>query len=135
MNEPPLLDTHIWLWWMLGDPRLGPAEVEFFDRLPPHRRPCLCTISMWETALLVELGRLELSVPLEAFLKVAASPATVRLCPIEVGTVVEMNTLPDSFHHDPADRLIVATARAGNLPLASRDGRIVDSGLTAVWSL
>jgi PIN domain nuclease of toxin-antitoxin system len=134
MNKRPLLDTHVWVWWMLGDPRLKPAEREILDGLPAGQRPVLCDISLWEVALLVHGGRLELDDGLDRWLDVAASPATVELRPITPDVVVEMTRLPVTFHQDPADRLIVATARAFGLPLATHDARIRRSRLATVWS-
>jgi PIN domain nuclease of toxin-antitoxin system len=124
----------MWLWWLLGDPQLKASESESLDSLPADNRPRLCDISLWEAALLVDRGRLELDCPLAEFLKTAASPATVQLIAITPETVVAMNELPESFHRDPADRLIVATARTYHLPLASRDQRIVGANLTLAWN-
>jgi hypothetical protein len=53
---PPLLDTHIWIWWMLGDTRLSARERTVLDDLPSGQRPRLCDISLWEVAMLVQLG-------------------------------------------------------------------------------
>lgn len=133
MKPAPLLDTHVWLWWLLGDERLGPEEIAILDALPTGNRPLLCDISLWEVALLVARDRLELDCPLAEFLQSAASPATVHVLPITADTVVAMNALPESFHRDPADRLIVATARAKGLEIATRDARILDSGLVTPW--
>ncbi len=130
---PPLLDTHMWIWWMLGDPRLKHWEMQELDNLPSHSRPFLSDISLWELGLLVELGRVELAEPLDRWLSISASPATVRRLRIAPEIVVEMNCLPEEFHRDPADRLILATARHHGLPLASHDSRIVNSGLVRVW--
>jgi PIN domain nuclease of toxin-antitoxin system len=84
-------------------------------------------------ALLVHRGRLALTMPLETWLGVAAATATVQVVPITPAAVAEMNRLPDGFHQDPADRLIVATARTLQLPLATHDGRMLDSGLVTRW--
>jgi PIN domain nuclease of toxin-antitoxin system len=130
---PPLLDTHVWVWWLLGDPRLADQDRAALDALPRGRRPVLCDISLWEVALLVQLGRLELNLTLESWLSVAASAAAVRVIPITPPIVAEMNRLPNGFHQDPADRLIVAAARTHDLPLATHDGRIVRSGLVTRW--
>lgn len=131
----PLLDTHVWVWWMLGDSRLSAGEREALDALPGDQRPALCDISLWEVALLVQLGRLRLDDGLEDWLRIAASPPTIQLLPITSAVVVEMNRLPARFHQDPADRLIVATARAAGLPLATHDTRIRRSRLSALWSI
>lgn len=103
------------------------------DDLPPGRRPLVCDISLWEVGLLVQVGRLQLAGPLGDWLTVAASPLTVEVLPITPRVVTEMNRLPARFHNDPADRLIVATARASGHPLATRDGRITRSRLVPLW--
>ena len=133
MNGAPVLDTHVWIWWMLGDPRLKVAERDALDALPPDLRPVLCDISLWEFGTLVDLGRLEIEGEVNAWLQVAASPATVRIQPITPAIVAEMNRLPASFQRDPADRLIVATARALQLPLATNDQKIRRSRLVPRW--
>lgn len=134
MTKPPLLDTHVWVWWMLGDSRLSARERAVLDDLPSGERPALCDISLWEVALLVQLGRLRLDDALDDWLRIAASPAAVNILPITPAVVTEMNRLPTGFHQDPADRLIVATARAAGLPLATHDTRIRRSRLSAVWT-
>lgn len=135
MMKPPLLDTHVWVWWMLGDSRLSAREREALDELPSGSRPGLCDISLWEVALLVQLGRLRLDADLEEWLRIAASPAAVELLPITPAVVAEMTRLPATFHQDPADRLIVATARARGLPLATHDSRIRRATLTTLWAV
>jgi len=133
MNLPPVLDTHVWIWWMLGDPSLSVAERKALDSLPEKTRPVLCDISLWEFATLVDLGRVEIDVTVEEWLRVAASPSTVRMQPITPEIVAEMNRLPASFHRDPADRLIAATARFLKHPLATKDRKIRNSRLVTLW--
>tara|TARA_B110000037_G_C16944312_1_gene434108 strand:- start:125 stop:370 length:246 start_codon:yes stop_codon:yes gene_type:complete len=81
------------------------------------------------------MGRIEIDGTIEEWLSIAASPATVRIQPITPAIIAEMNRLPDSFHRDPADRLIVATARALNLPLATKDRKIRKSRLAKLWKV
>ena len=133
MTQAPLLDTHIWLWWLLGDSRLTPEEGQMLDGFPIENRPALSAISLWELAMLVELGRVELDLPLKDFLPGACSPETVHLIPLKADVVVEMNTLPSSFHRDPADRLIVASARVEGRSLATHDRKIRESKLVRLW--
>jgi len=83
--------------------------------------------------MLVQLGRLRLDDALEDWLRIAAAPATVEVIPITPTVVAEMNRLPATFHQDPVDRLIVATARAGRLPLATYDTRIRRSRQASLW--
>ena len=118
---------------MLGDERLPVTQRRTLDALPVDQRPFLADISLWETALLVLKGRLVLEDDLEDWLKIAASPAVVRLCPITPAIASEMNRLPGSFHQDPADRLIVATARAHRIPLATMDQKIISARLAKIF--
>jgi PIN domain nuclease of toxin-antitoxin system len=118
---------------MLGDPRLARHHRQHLDALPSQQRPSLSDISLWETALLVAKGRLILQEELESWLSVAASPAVVKRCPITPAIVAEMNRLPKNFHQDPADRLIVATARTLQIPLATKDRKILSAKLTKTW--
>ena len=133
MNLSPLLDSHVWILWMLGDPGLSRAEREALDALPGDARPVISDISLWEFATLVDLGRIKIDGSIEDWLRIAASPATVRVQPITTGIVAEMNRLPATFHRDPADRLIVATARFLKLPLATKDRKIRSSRLVPLW--
>lgn len=61
------------------------------------------------------------------------APDTVRILPLESDVVVALHELPSSFHGDPADRLIIATARAHALPLATHDRAIRGSRLARLW--
>lgn len=133
MIAAPVLDTHIWIWWMLGDPSLSQRERDALDALLPENRPVLSDISLWEFATLVDMGRVKIRESVEEWLKIAASPATVKIQPITPAIVAEMNRLPAGFHRDSADRLIVATARCLKLPLATRDRKIRSSRMVALW--
>jgi PIN domain nuclease of toxin-antitoxin system len=130
----PLLDTHAWIWWLHGDPRLGRPALRKLDQFPQNVRPAISDISLWEVATLVSLGRLELQSTLDAWLAIAAHPSTVRVLPITTRIAAEVARLPDSFHRDPADRLIVSTSRVHGLPVLTRDAAIVKSGLVRLWS-
>jgi PIN domain nuclease of toxin-antitoxin system len=133
MNPPPVLDTHVWIWWMLGDLGLSIAEREALDALPPETRTVLSDISLWEFATLVDMGRVEIEGSIEDWLRVAASPATVRIQPITPGIVAEMNRLPAAFHRDPADRLIVATARVLSFHWRLRNGKSAAPKMVPIW--
>ena len=129
----PVLDTHAWIWWVSHDKRLGKPFAGALDDLPLDQRPWLCDISLWETATLLERGRISFNIPFEEWLEAAAHPRTVRIAPISAVIAAEVAALPKSFHRDPADRLIVATCRVLKLPLLSKDRLIMRAGLVAKW--
>ena len=129
----PLLDTHAWIWWVDQDPRLGAKTIAALDGLPKSARPYLADISLWEVAMLVERGRLQLDLPLRDWLDAAAHPRSIQLVPVTPQIAAEVETLPASFHRDPADRLIVASSRALHLPVLTHDRLIAASRLVRRW--
>lgn len=134
MKPPLLLDTHIWLWWLLGQPELAPREREALDALAAAGTPPgLAAISLWEAQMLAGKGRLDVDSPLTHWLPVAAAPETVTLLALDVGVILALDGLPKGFHGDPADRIIVATARAHSLPLLTRDANIRRSRAVKSW--
>jgi PIN domain nuclease of toxin-antitoxin system len=83
--------------------------------------------------MLHSLGRIRLDRPFETWMIEAAAPDVVQVLPLDVPVALALNNLPPSFHSDPADRIIVATARAYDLPLATRDRAIQGSGAVRLW--
>ena len=83
--------------------------------------------------MLVERGRLELDMNLERWLAVASGPATVELARDTPAVAAEVVRLPPSFHRDPADRLIIATARVEKLRVLTRDRMISGKRLVPLW--
>ena len=129
----PVLDTHAWIEWVLGARSLGEPIRDALDELPVDHRPYLSAISLWEAAMLVELKRLSLTLPLADWLSSAAHPRAVRLIPITPEIAAGTANLPASFHRDPADRIIVATCRELGAPLLTRDRLIMRSRLVSAW--
>jgi PIN domain nuclease of toxin-antitoxin system len=129
----PLLDTHVWLWWLTSADGLARRERRALDQLAADERPFLSAISMWEAQLLVTKGRFTPPSAFESWLPLAASPETVTVLPLDIEVVLELQRLPVRFHGDPADRLIVATARAHGLPLATHDHGIRRSRAIKLW--
>ncbi len=129
-----LLDTHVLIWWLQGDGPLSPAQqgvLEAADGTSPLR---VSDISLWEAATLHSLGRIRLTLPLREWLEKAAAPPLVRRHGISPAIAAEVAALPESFHRDPADRILVATARILGATLLTRDRHILDSGLVATLS-
>lgn len=89
----------------------------------------LSDVSLWEVATLVSLGRLAVTMPLREWLEAAAAPPLVQRRGISPAVAAEVAALPDSFHRDPADRIIIATARVHDATLLTRDERIIAAKL------
>lgn len=71
--------------------------------------------------------------PFDIWIRDAAAADVVQVLPLDVDVVIALDGLPSSFHGDPADRLIVSTARAHKTPLATHDGAIRKSRVAPVW--
>lgn len=129
-----LLDTHVWLWWLTAASPLSAAERAELDRAAEDRELCIAAISMWEVQILHAKGRLELPLPFAEWLSRATDEAMICTLPLDRDVVIAVDGLPDSFHGDPADRIIVATARAHAISLATRDAAIRRARVVRLWS-
>ena len=119
-----VLDTHIWVWWVHGDLSLS-ASIRALLDASEQAGVAVSAISCWEVAKLVERGRLTLPCPVFDWLQQALSYPGVRLIELSPRICVESTRLPGEFHRDPADQIIVATARVLDAPLVTVDGRIL----------
>ena len=123
----------MWLWWLLGSDRLARRERHALDRLASRAELCLAAVSLWEAQMLYAKRRLVLDRPFDVWIREAAAAAVIEIAPLDVEIVIALNGLPASFHGDPADRLIVATARAHRIPLATYDRVIRRSRAAILW--
>ena len=117
-----LLDTHTWLWWVHGDARLPRQHLESIKQ---SAEIGVSVISFWEVAKMVEIGRLNLPAQLEEWFDKALHYHRLRLLELTPQIALESTRLPAGFHRDPADQIIVATARIQRCPLATSDERIL----------
>ncbi len=119
-----ILDTHIWLWWAGENSQLT-EEYEKAIRSIQNEVIGISSISCWEIALLVANGNLALTEPVLRWLDTALSRPNTILLPLSPRIAVESNNLPGDFHKDPADRIIVSTARIYDCPLVTYDSKIL----------
>ena len=120
-----ILDTHIWIWWNDKHPNLTP-DYENVIQQNLTNGIGVSAISCWEIAKLVEKKRLQFSISVEDWLTQALSHPSVLLLPLSSKIAVESTQLPDNFHNDPADQIIVATARIYDCPLVTYDTKILN---------
>jgi PIN domain nuclease of toxin-antitoxin system len=121
-----LLDTHIWIWLMTGDARARSVKLQNrVEQAASKQQVFVSIISVWELAMLEAKGRIDLSLePLEWVQRALREPG-VSLAPLTPEIAVASTRLPASFPGDPADRLLVATARSMQLTLVTADKRIL----------
>ena len=119
-----VLDTHVLIWTVDADPRLGRAARTAVAGAADAVG--VSAITPWEIALLSEKGRLQLGRDVGVWIDSALSLPGVRLVPILPAIAIDSVRLPGAFHADPADRLIVATARHHDAALLTADRAILE---------
>lgn len=119
-----ILDTHAWVWWIHDDPLL-PSGHKNFIKQQEVTGLGISAISCWEVAKLVEYGRLGLPEPLDSWMGKALSYPGIQLLPLTPEVSIESTRLPQPFQKDPADQIVVATARIYNISLVTCDTKIL----------
>lgn len=118
-----ILDTHIWVWWVQNDPRLTQQHKNWLQQYESQGLG-VSIISCWEVAKLVENSRLTLPVTVEEWITTALAYPGVQLINLTIPIIIESTKLT-GFHRDPADQIIVATARINGCPLLTADAKIL----------
>ena len=125
MASVVLLDTHILIWWLLDSPLLGPEQSRLLEGLESRAQPvAISAITLWEIAVMVARGRLEVPDPLDDWLDQIETHPQIVVMPLTARIAAEGTRLGEDFQKDPADRIIVATARVHGLRLLTADDRI-----------
>lgn len=123
---PTVLDTHAWIWWVTRDRRLSRRARTAIERASGRGDLYLSIYSVWELAKKVEKGQLALNRPLDEWLDGALSAEGLQVAEMTRPILVDSCRLPQPFHGDPADQIIVATSRSLSATLVTRDTRLRD---------
>jgi PIN domain nuclease of toxin-antitoxin system len=128
-SGPLLLDTHCWVWMQFGlqEPFSARGLVTLREAAA-HARLLVSVISVWEVALLESKGRIRLWMDCETWVRQALVTPGLTLAPLTPEIAIASTRLPGDLHGDPADRLIVATARAHGATLLTKDTKILAYG-------
>lgn len=122
-----VLDTHVWIWVIEGDrTALSALAIEAIEKAAGGGAVRVSAISVWEVAMLEAKGRISLSLPVEDWVQGALHAPGVRLLPLSPEIAIESTRLPGSPHGDPADRILMASARHLGGQLATCDRDILD---------
>ena len=119
-----LIDTHIWVWWVHDETRLTKAQIEVI-KANEDDVVGVSAISLWEIAKLVERKRLILPCSIREWFEQALSYPGVRILELTPEIAIESTQLPGEFHQDPADQIIVSTARVHDCALVTSDDKIL----------
>ena len=115
------LDTHTWVWWVDGDPRLSEAALAAIES---GDDVAVSAISVWELATLERLGRLRLLPDIRTWVRRALAHGGVRLHDVTSEVALVAGSLLSPFPGDPADRIIYATVLTHDGRLVSADRRL-----------
>ena len=129
-----LLDTHTWIWWQMNPSKLSKKvkrlilETENYDEL------LLSSISPWEFSKLLEKNRLGISCNPEDWISSALDMPKLRLVGLTPRIAYRSTALPQPFHSDPGDQIIVATAREEKATILTKDEKILDyKHVKSIW--
>lgn len=125
MSRPVVLDTHVWVWLMFGEDRLGRNARRTIEAAVPDGCLRVSVISAWEVAMLEQKGRLNLGDDCETWVRNALAAPGTRLAEVTPHIAVCSTRLPGAFHGDPADRMLVATARECDAVFLTADREVL----------
>lgn len=124
-----LLDTHCWIWMQDGrSENFSAAAKAAIRQAGLGGRLLLSVISIWEVGLLESKGRISLAMDCERWVKAALATPGLELAPLTPSIALLSSRLPGEFHGDPADRILVATARMEGARLLTKDRQILEYG-------
>jgi PIN domain nuclease of toxin-antitoxin system len=119
---PLLLDTHFWIWLQAGEAaRFSPAILKAIEQASANGNLLLSVISVWEVGMLEAKRRIHLHMPCEQWIAEALATPGLSVAPLTPEIALESTRLPAAFQGDPADRIIVATARRHRARLLTKD--------------
>src|SRR5438874_8173776 len=122
-----LLDTHVWIWIVDGiEGKLSRSCIESVRMAAAENRLLVSAISVWEVAMLEAKRRISLLMDCREWVHRALTQRGVELAEIAPEIAIDSANLPDNFHADPSDRILVATARHRNATLVTADRLILE---------
>ena len=116
-----LLDTHVWLWWLLEEGDLDESERAILDEQALNGEIFISAATIWEAELLYRQGDLKLLPDFETWILRATDDQICKVIPIDEKVILAQQRLSANFPDDLADRIIVATALLKDIPLATKD--------------
>jgi len=129
-----VLDTHAWIWWVSNPEFLSETAKHRIDQEAAEGTVFISSISTWELALLVARGRLKLTMSPTDWVAAAEALPFFNFVPVTNSIALKSVHLPGALHHDPADRIIIATAISMGAILVTKDEKIINyPHVKTVW--
>jgi PIN domain nuclease of toxin-antitoxin system len=123
-----LLDTHVWLWWLLEEGDLDESERSILDEQALNGEIVISAATIWEAELMQKKGFIHLAPDFETWIGRATDEKICKVLPIDEKVILAQKRLPKNFPDDPADRIIVATALLNEIPLATKNETLQNLG-------
>jgi len=120
------MDTHIWLWFARHDKRLKMPGQKAIDQAITQGQLRISIMTLWEVSQLEAAGHIHLGTTIDAWTEKALALPGLQCLPLQPTLIFDAHRLPGNFHRDPADRLLVASARHHDLTLITEDRKILD---------
>ncbi len=129
-----VLDTHVWVWWHMHPKKLSKRVRAIISHPDQYEELLLSAISPWEFSKLLEKKRIGISCDPAEWIREALEMPKLRLVPLTPTLSYRSTTLPPPFHEDPADQIILATAREENATVMTKDKLIQEyTHVRTVW--
>lgn len=123
-----VLDTRVLVWMLAGDERLPHPVRQVIENASYEAGADVAAISLWEVSMLAAKGRLQLYRDIGTWVELVATHPGLHVIPLAPEISVASTRLPGDLPRDPADRMIVATARVLNATLVTADRALLDYG-------
>jgi PIN domain nuclease of toxin-antitoxin system len=121
-----LLDTHVWIWAAAGDARIGVRTRRLLNRQAAAGHVYVSAISAFEISAMCAAGRLVLNQPAERWIRDSIDRGSLRILNLDTDIAMDAGALGAEAVPDPIDRLLVASARDADVPLVTRDRRLLE---------
>jgi PIN domain nuclease of toxin-antitoxin system len=129
-----VLDTHVWIWWVSDPDLLSPVARTLIDKAVVEKKIYISSMSVWEVAMLVSKGRLQLTVEVGDWIRASEALPFIQFVPVTNAIALKAVRLPMKSLVDPVDRIIVATALVLDLVLITKDKKIrKEAPVKTVW--
>ena len=123
-----VLDTHVFIWYLTGDTTLPVKSRQLINQHLTKANVYISAISCWEMAMLEQKKRIVLTEPCLQWIHEGLQGSGIQVLELTPQICVESCALPGNLHGDPADRMIIASARTTHSQLLTRDQSIIAYG-------